>query len=77
MADRVLSALLALALLVGGLLVAALRRGAPGTLPLATSLSDPGDPQATVRRAADAHLAELSLDGRMRSRVSLDRRDPR
>lgn len=105
------------------LLVSALRRGAPGTLALATttdgvnvrahrrgvertvvaaarrtdgvsgahasatrravtvvastSRRDPGDLERVVKRAVDARLAELGLGGRLRSRVSLDRRGAR
>ncbi len=102
------------------LLLAALRRGAPGTLALptttdgvdvraqrrgvehsvesaarrtdgiigararvtrhavkvtaATSLRDPGDTASAVRRAVDARLGELGLDGRLRAKVTLDQR---
>ena len=105
------------------LLIAALRRGAPGTLALPTttdgvnvrahrrgvekavvsaarrtdgvttatakasrrkvkvvartSLRQVGDLQSTVRRAVDAQVADLGLDGRLRSSVSLDKRGAR
>ena len=42
-----------------------------------TSLRQVGDLQSTVRRAVDAQVADLGLDGRLRSSVSLDRRGAR
>ncbi len=123
--DETLVRLIAVGAVVVGLLllVAALRRGAPGTLALptttdgvdvraqrrgversvasaarrtdgvtdahakasrrrvtvraATSLRNPGDTQSAVQRAADARIAELGLDGQLRSKVSLDRKGAR
>lgn len=123
--DQTLVRLIAAGAIVVGLLllVAALRRGAPGTIALptttdgvdvraqrrglertvasaarrtdgvtsahatatrramkvtaATSLRDAGDLQPAVRRAVDARLGELGLDGQLRSKISLEKKGSR